>query len=139
MTKEKISALEARFALLRTDEERYMALIELGRALPPFLPEWKVEENRVHGCQSLLYLHTKWNGERLHFSVFSEALISAGLAALLLWVYSDEAPESILATSPSFLQTLGILGALSPSRSNGLAHVHARIKQEALQCFSRQR
>jgi cysteine desulfuration protein SufE len=50
----------------------------------------------------------------------------------LIAVYNGEAPRTILSTPPSFLQDLGILASLSPTRSNGLAHIHQRIKMDAL-------
>ncbi len=132
---ERIDSLTKLFPSSLSNEERYERLMALGRKLPPFPAEWKDITHRIEGCQSLLYLHTLWDGEVLRFQVYSEALISAGLAALLLHVYSNASPQSILTVSPRFLEELKILGILSPSRSNGLAHIHARMKQEALQCL----
>lgn len=113
-------------------DERYQKLIELGRALPAFPEEWKCPENLVAGCQSQVYLHTEVKEGKLLFSATSDALISAGLAALLIAVYSDEPAEAILSCPPHFLEELGIHTALSPGRSQGLRSMHLRMKQEAL-------
>jgi cysteine desulfuration protein SufE len=128
----KIFILKEKFALLST-EDRYLALIEMGRALTPYPKELKILKYTVPGCQSTLYLFTELNENGLlTFKVDSDALISKGIAALLIAVYSDELPKTILETPPTFLLDLGVLTTLSPSRSNGLAHIHKRIKEEAI-------
>ncbi len=115
-----------------TTEQRYQTLIEMGRKLPAFPAEHKTPDRIVPGCQSTLYLSTSYLNNKLFFQCSTDALISAGLAALLMNVYSGESPETILKCPPTFLSELGIAATLSPSRSNGLAHIHLRMKQEAL-------
>jgi cysteine desulfuration protein SufE len=129
--KKKCEEIKKKFAPLST-EERYQLLMEMGRQLPPFPENLKTPEKIVRGCQSLLYLHTTIQGSKLYFLVSSDALISAGLAALLVAVYSGETAETILKCPPDFISELGITASLSPSRSNGLAQIHLRMKQEAL-------
>lgn len=114
-----------------TPQMKYEKIIELGRTLPCFPNELKTEDRLVSGCQSQMYLHASFAEGRMHFHAYSEALISAGLAALLLAVYHDEPPEVILSCPPQFLEDLGIHGSLSPSRSNGLASLFLRMKREA--------
>jgi cysteine desulfuration protein SufE len=123
------------FAVCKTDEEKYQKIIALGHALPPFDPAQKIPENEVKGCQSLTHLFTKQEKGLVYFQVFSDALISAGLGALLLLVYSGEAPETILKCPPDYLEQLGIRASLSPSRANGLYSIYLRMKQEALKCL----
>ena len=115
-----------------TPQQKYEKIIELGRALPPYPPEFKTPERLVKGCQSEMYLHTEHVSGKVRFQAHSEALISAGLAALLLAVYSDEPPHAILTCPPRFLDELGITGSLSPGRANGLASLFQRMKQDAL-------
>ncbi len=129
---ERVEALRAAFLPLATPEARYHYLIELGRALPPYDPLLKTPDRLVPGCQSTLYLASHFDNQNLYFTAFSDALISAGLAALLLQIYSGLPPEVILRKPPTFLRDLPILTSLSPSRSNGLAHLHLRLKQEAI-------
>jgi cysteine desulfuration protein SufE len=86
----------------------------------------------VPGCQSVLYLHTHFQDGKLFFAAHSEALISAGLAALLIAIYTDSSPETILLNPPVFLQEIGLLASLSPSRSNGFASIYHRMRQEAM-------
>lgn len=132
MSQKKIEILKARFSSLPSREALYQEIMEWGKKLPPFEPAWKIESNRVTGCQSLMYLHSRLEENRVYFSAASDALISAGLAALLIEIYSEEPPETILLSPPTFLEDLGIPAALTPGRANGLASLYLKMKQEAL-------
>jgi cysteine desulfuration protein SufE len=115
-----------------TPEQKYEKIIALGRELAPYPLAFKTPDHLVKGCQSAMYLYSQLINGKMHFKAFSEALISAGLAALLIAVYDDESPEAILTCPPKFLEELGIHGNLSPGRSNGLASLFQRMKKEAL-------
>ena len=128
----KIADILIFFSDFKTQEAKYQRLMELGRSLSPLPAQLKTPENLVQGCQSELYLASRLADGKMNFLASSDALISAGLVALLLRVYEGETPKVILTTPPLFLKDLGILGSLSPSRSNGLAHIHQRLKIDAL-------
>ncbi len=128
----KSDELKNKFLTLGSTEARYSALIEMGKALPPYPKECKTADRIVSGCQSILHLHASLKEGKIYFEASSDALISAGLAALLLTVYNGETPETLLTSPPHFLAELGIMGQLSPNRSNGLAHIHLRMKQLAI-------
>lgn len=134
----KIYFLKEQFVDCKTPDERYHKLIALGRAIPPYPDSLRIPSLQVPGCQSTLYLSSRIEEGKVFFEATSDALISAGLAAVLLWVYSGESPETILTTPPTFLAELAILGSLTPSRSNGLAHIHQRMKRDALQFIHKQ-
>ncbi len=127
----KCAEIKKNFAPLST-EERYHFLMELGRRLPPFPNSLKTADRIVPGCQSTLYLHATLKEGCMVFEACADALISAGLAALLIAVYSGETPETVLKCPPDFIAELGLATSLSLNRSNGLAHIHLRMKQEAL-------
>lgn len=110
---------------------RYEYLIDLGKALPPFPEQWKTEENRIHGCQSQVWMHVEARDGRLHIDGVSDAAIVSGLIAVLLRVYSDRRPQDILATPPDFIGELGFKDHLSPTRSNGLHAMLEAIYQHA--------
>ena len=128
----KIERIKQRFSSALSQEERYQELIAMGRELSPYPEQMKLPIYQVQGCQSTLYLYSEMKDGKLYFSAAADALISAGLATLLLFVYSGQAPETLLKTPPAFLAELGILSSLTPSRSNGLAHIHQRMKRDAL-------
>lgn len=126
----KFETLKNRFSLCETQEEKYQEIIKFGKDLPPFNPEAKIEKNLVFGCQSVLYLESIYRDGKLYFNAFSEALISKGLAAVLISVYSGEDPLWIFQTPPSFLQKLGLLYLFTSGRINGLDSVYLKMQQE---------
>ena len=126
----------ALFASCATAEEKYQKIIELGKMQPHLLPQFKVEANIVQGCQSRMYLHTRFEEGLVYFECEADALISAGLGMLLVRVYSGEKPEVILTCPPYYIEELGIAQTLTPGRANGLAAVYLRMKQEALRGYT---
>lgn len=135
---QKVNFLKKEFLSLSTPEKKYQKLMELGRTLAPYPEEEKTAAHLVKGCQSQLYLYATLQEGKVYFKASSDALISAGLAALLISVYSGLSPIEILKCPPTFIQELGLSTTLSLSRSNGLAHIHLKMKQEALR-FEMQR
>ncbi|WP_243041531.1 SufE family protein [Dyella sedimenti] len=119
------------FAFFGDWTERYQYLIDLGKQLPPFPEELKTEDFRVHGCQSLVWLVPSGSAERMHFQATSDSAIVSGLIALVLRVYSDRPAAEIVAAEPRFIEAIGLAKHLSPTRSNGLAAMLARLKAYA--------
>jgi cysteine desulfuration protein SufE len=128
---EAIATIAEEFSLLEGWEERYRHIIDLGLALPPFPAAWMDEAHRVAGCQSRVWLASALRDGRLFLAAASDAAIVSGLAALLLRVYSGRTPEEIAATDPAFLTDLGLIGALSTNRGNGIAAMARRIRAMA--------
>ena len=124
--------IKSLFSDCTCEESKFKKIIELGRQQPALDSCHKTPENIVKGCQSTMYLHTQHHEDGIIFSASSDALISSGLAALLIQVYSGETPETILKCPPDFLEELGVSASLTPSRANGLYSIHLRMKQEAL-------
>ena len=128
-----LNDLAAEFELLGDWEERYRYVIELGRELSPLDDAERSEANKVRGCASQVWLVTEplANG-RVHFRGDSDAHIVRGLIAILLRLYADRTPAEILAfDAQAAFATLGLSGALSTQRSNGLASMVARIRRDA--------
>lgn len=135
---EKQNSIKTLFAQCATEELKYQKIIEMGRKLPRLDPSYKIPENIVKGCQSTMYLRAYLNQDKVFFEADSDALISFGLAAILMQVYNNETPETILRCPPDYLETLGISASLTPSRANGLYSIHLRMKQEALKFLLQQ-
>jgi cysteine desulfuration protein SufE len=134
----RLLSLQKKFHLMTVADEKYAYLIELGRALPSYPQDCRTSDRIVPGCQSTLYLEAHMEEGKLFFQSSSDALISQGLAALLIHVYSGLPAEMILLNPPVFLHELGIFASLSPHRSNGLASIYTRMKQEALKFLIKQ-
>jgi cysteine desulfuration protein SufE len=130
--RQKQKKLKELFLAINSQEKKYEKIMEMGKKLKPLSSSDRCEENRVHGCQSTMYLKSSFDGKCVHFQAESNALISSGLAALLLTVYDQEEPETILQCSPDFLEEIGLPSLISPARSNGLYSLHLLMKQRAL-------
>ncbi|MDB6162615.1 MAG: Fe-S cluster assembly protein SufE [Xanthomonadaceae bacterium] len=116
-------AIAGEFAFFSDWSERYQYLIDLGRKLPPFPEHWKSEENRLHGCQSVVWIVSSADASKLDFAAVSDSSIVSGLIFLALRVYSGRPPAEILATAPDYIDAVGLSKHLSPTRSNGLQAV----------------
>ena len=99
---------------------RYEYVIDLGKKLSEFDVEWKIEENKIQGCQSQVWLHSELIDGKLIIHGMSDAAIVKGLVAIVLRVYSGQSPQTILETTPDFVNDIGFNDHLSPTRSNGL-------------------
>lgn len=128
----KQNSIKELFANCHDADARYQRLIQLGKQLPTLKEINKIPENLVSGCQSTMYLSSYLHEGRVFFEAESDALISAGLAALLIHVYSGEIAEVILKFPPDYIQELGIPASLTPSRANGLYSMHLHMKRKAL-------
>ncbi len=127
------SAIVDEFGFFGDWTERYQYLIDLGRKLPPFPDALRIEENKVHGCQSQVWLVASGDRNRLHFEAASDSAIVSGLIALLLRVYSDRTAQDIVDTEPRFIESLGLARHLSPTRNNGLSAMFKTIQEKARQ------
>src|SRR5690606_8352518 len=90
------AAIADEFSLFGDWSERYQYLIDLGRKLPPFPEEWKTEVNRLHGCQSLVWIVAEGGANDLEFHAISDSSIVSGLIYLALRVYSGRPAAEIL-------------------------------------------
>ena len=129
----ELDALADEFELLGDWEERYRYVIDLGRELSPLADAERNEANKVRGCASQVWLVTEPQSDgSLQFRGDSDAHIVRGLIAVLLRLYSSRAPAEILAfDARAAFDKLGLAGALSAQRSNGLASMVARIRRDA--------
>ncbi|MAL03752.1 MAG: Fe-S cluster assembly protein SufE [Arenimonas sp.] len=125
------AAIVDEFSFFGDWSERYQYLIDLGRKLPPFPEAWKTEENRLHGCQSMVWIVAEGDGDELVFTAVSDSSIVSGLIYLALRVYSGRSASEILATTPDYIAGIGLAKHLSPTRSNGLAALLQFIQDTA--------
>ena len=125
------NAIAEEFSYFGDWTERYQYLIDLGRKLPPFPESAKIDEFKVQGCQSQVWLIPSGDAQHLRFSAISDSAIVSGLIALLLRVYSGRSAQEILDTEPRFIEAIGLAKHLSPTRSNGLAAMLKSIQEHA--------
>jgi cysteine desulfuration protein SufE len=125
------AAIADEFSFFGDWSERYQYLIDLGRKLPTFPEEWKTEEHRLLGCQSMVWIVPEGNADKLVFHAISDSAIVSGLIYLALRVSSGRSAAEILATEPDYVAAIGLAKHLSPTRSNGLAAMLAFIRETA--------
>ena len=129
----ELKDLTDEFEVLGDWEERYRYVIDLGRDLAPLTDAERSDANKVRGCASQVWLVTEPQADgTLRFRGDSDAHIVRGLIAILLRLYSGRSPAEIAAfDAKAAFEKLGLSGALSAQRSNGLASMVARIRRDA--------
>jgi len=112
--------------------DKYNYLIELSKDLPEIDPKYKTQQYLIEGCQSKVWLYADLEGDLIKFSADSDAIITKGIAALLVRVLSDQTPADILNNKLYFLDKIGLQQNLSPTRSNGLLAMVKQMKLYAM-------
>ncbi|MFI8224634.1 SufE family protein [Pseudomonas sp. NPDC085632] len=113
-------------------EQRARLLMQFGDRLPPLSDADKRDANRVHGCESQVWLVGALRDGHWQFSASSDARMIRGLVALLLLrVNGLSAAQLQQIDLPDWFSQLGLSRQLSPSRSNGLNAVLKRMNELA--------
>ncbi|MBS1535402.1 MAG: SufE family protein [Bacteroidetes bacterium] len=120
------------FSMFDDWEERFQYVIDLGKTLPLIAPEYKTDDNTIKGCQSKVWLHSEMNQDKVVFTADSDAIITKGIIAILIRVFSNQTPEDILSANTDFIDKIGLKEQLSPTRANGLVSMIKQIKMYAL-------
>jgi len=126
------------FAMFGDWMERYEYLIDLGRTLTPFDATHKTPDFLIEGCQSKVWLYPSFTDGVITFAAESDALITRGIVALLVRVFSGRTPDEILGADIYFIERIGLRENLSPTRSNGLLAMMKQMRLYALAYKSRQ-
>ncbi len=110
---------------------KYEYLIDLGKNLEPLKDGLKKDDFLIKGCQSRVWLVPKFENGRLFLSADSDAIITKGLASLIIRIFDDKTPEEIMNADVFFVEQIGLSQNLSPTRANGLASMIQSIKHYA--------
>ncbi len=118
-------------------EDKYRFLIDLGRKLPALPESEKTEENRIHGCQSRVWVvaekRSAPEGDVVEFVADSDSDIVKGLISILRRVFYGQTADRILQFDiEGLLHRLELDQHLSMNRRNGLYEMIQRIKRLAL-------
>lgn len=112
--------------------QRYEYIIELGKNLPLIKDECKTDDNIIKGCQSKVWLQADLNEEKVVFTADSDAILTKGIIAILIRVFSNQKAIDILEADMAFIDEIGLKEHLSPTRANGLVSMIKQIKMYAL-------
>ncbi|MFN8283413.1 MAG: SufE family protein [Chitinophagales bacterium] len=116
------------FSMYEDWNDKYEYLIEFGKSLAPLDEQYKTEENRIHGCQSRVWLHAEMKNDNLVFYADSDAIITKGIVGLLVKVLSNHTPKEIADSDLYFIEQIGLKDHLSPTRANGLLSMVKKMK-----------
>ena len=120
------------FALFDSWDDKYEYIIDLGKKLPPLEDRYKLDENRVRGCQSTVWLVADYSSGKVYFKAESDSVIVKGLISMLIRVLSGQKPGDIVGAKLQFLNEIGMMTHLAQTRSNGLLAMVKQMKNYAL-------
>jgi len=129
--KTREAALIEDFEVFDDWTDRYAYLIELGEKMPALPDEYKIESNKVKGCQSQVWLIVRSEGDRLFFQADSDSAITKGLIALLVNLFSGQLKSDIISADLIFVDKIGLSKHLSISRANGFASMLKKLRELA--------
>ncbi len=129
---ERIARVIERFKAVSDWEDRYKELILVGKEMPAYPEEQRLEKFKVKGCQSQVWLYPSLVEGRLRLAADSDALLVKGIVGLLVHAYDGARPAEVLQDKGEFLRQIGITEHLSMNRSNGLASMMKQIQMYAL-------
>ncbi|HHJ10411.1 MAG TPA: SufE family protein [Bacteroidetes bacterium] len=119
--------------------DKYNYLIELGKELPPIKPQYRTEQYLIDGCSSRVWIHAELDQEgKMIITADSDAIITKGIVALLIRVFSGHTPEEIKDAELTFIDKVGLKENLSPTRANGLLSMIHQIRMYALAYYTKQ-
>ena len=120
------------FSMFDEWDERYQYVIDLGKSLPLIEEQYKTDDNIFKGCQSKVWLHAGQQDGNIVFTADSDAILTKGLIAIMIRVFSNQKPEAILEANTDFVDEIGLKEHLSATRANGLVSMIKQIKMYAL-------
>jgi cysteine desulfuration protein SufE len=112
--------------------QRYEYIIDLGKNLPLIQEEFKTDDNLIKGCQSKVWLKGEQKDDKIVFTADSDAILTKGIIAILIRVFSNQKASDILNADMDFIDKIGLKEHLSPTRANGLVSMIKNIKMYAL-------
>lgn len=120
------------FALFDSWDDKYEYIIDMGKRLQPLDNKYKIDENRVRGCQSTVYLVADNENGKIIFQADSDAIIVKGLVSMLIRVLSGHSADEIINARLDFINKIGMTSHLAQTRSNGLLSMVKQMKNYAL-------
>ena len=120
------------FSMFDDWEERYQYMIDLGKTLPLIDEQYKTDEFIIKGCQSKVWVHADLVDNNVVFTADSDAIITKGIIAILIRVFSNQHPNDIIKADTGFIDKIGLKEHLSPTRANGLVSMIKQLKMYAV-------
>ncbi len=135
---EKEKEIIEEFDLFDEWADKYQYIIEIGQKLKPLEDKYKIDENKIKGCQSSVWLHAFGEDGKIFFEADSDSVFVKGEIALLMRVLSGQKAEEIVNAELKFIDALGLRQHIAVTRANGLASMIKQMKLFALGIQSQQ-
>lgn len=126
------------FELFDEWAEKYQYIIELGQKLPALDDKYKIDENKIKGCQSSVWLNAYSKDGKVYFEADSDSTFVKGEIALLINVLSGQDPKDVVDSELKFIDEIGLRQHIAVTRANGLASMIKQMKLYALGLNSKQ-
>jgi len=120
------------FSMFEDWMQRYEYMIELGKSLPLIDSAFKNDDHIIKGCQSKVWLYAHLDSDKIQLTADSDAIITKGIIAILIRVFTNQSPKDILEANTDFIDKIGLKEHLSPTRANGLVSMIKQIKMYAI-------
>ncbi len=129
--KEELELVEE-FELFDDWADKYQYIIEIGQKLPALDVRYKLDENKIKGCQSSVWLHAFHENGKIYFEADSDSTFVKGEIALLIRVLSGRDAAEIIKTDLTFIDKIGLRQHVAVTRANGLASMIKQMKLYAI-------
>lgn len=126
-----LDRLVKKFARVQDPKKGYELLLFLAKKLPAIEDSDRIEENKVPGCVSQVYINAELKDGAVYYRGDSDSQLTKGLAALLIQGLSGLDPQAIADLSPDFIQQTKLNVSLTPSRANGFYNIFKLMQARA--------
>ncbi len=127
-----LSRIVERFKKRSDPKKSYEQLLWYAKKLEAMPEDSKLEENKVQGCVSQVYITADLKDGKIWYQGDSDAQLVKGLVALLIEGLNGLTPNEILEVTPDFIEETGLKVSLTPSRANGFYNIFQMMKKKAL-------
>ncbi|AFG37355.1 SufE family protein [Spirochaeta africana] len=114
--------------------EMLREIIGYSKHLPEFPQDLMTEENRVHGCQSTVFISAQPEGEHVSFLAFSDAQVLRGYLGILLQGLNGLPAREFLQHAKGivegFAKRTNIAASVTPTRANAFGNIFELMEKQ---------
>ena len=108
--------------------DRLQYLVDKAKEVEPLPDAAKIEQNRIHGCASKLWIIGGADAQnKMRYQVDGDAFITKGTAKVVTDIVNGESQKEVANLTVEDFTELGIKELLTMHRQNGLGQLISRI------------
>jgi len=135
MIKDNINKYKEYLDMFDDQLDRYSYMMECGKNATPFPEEYRIDDFKVPGCVSQVWLVPKFENGKVTYLSDSDAFITKGTVTILCDVFSGHTPKEIVENEIDVTQELNFGTTLTAQRRNGAYNMIGKIKEYAEKCL----